>query len=223
MRVLNCENVKKRIVTLAVLFTMVLFCGCGKKEFIPLEHLQDTMVTVNGTVLTLDDLGFYIQNTEATVQKQAYLYDQNDPGAYWRLHVNGRFVKEMVKDGIIDTAVHDTLFCQLAKQDGISLTAEEEEIVRTKAEEYYSELTTFQKEGLALDESDIVKAMEQIGLSEKYREYFCIEHSCEPEDAAVGGAAYSTFLASCEVQVEKAWDEVPVGHVTLWENSLEKG
>ncbi len=204
---------------LAILLSSCLaLTGCGKDAFVPAEHLQDAMVTVDDTELKLDDLAFVILETEKSVQKQAVMYNEKEPDAYWRLHVNGRFLKDMVMEGIIDTAVHDTLFCAMAKESGIALSEEEHDLIREKASAYFADLTTFEKESLDLDEADIIKAMERIGLSEKYSEFFCIEHQCEPEEARTDGAAYRAFLESHRITVAPDWNKVPIGRVTLWEN-----
>ncbi len=202
----------------ALLAASLLLSGCGKEPFKAADRLQDTMVTVDDTELKLDDIAFLILETESSVQKQAKAYNSEEPAAYWRLHVNGRFIKDMVMDGIIGTAVHDFLFCKLANEGGIELTAGEHDVIEQKASSYYAGLSTFQKEALDLDEADILKAMERIGLAEKYSEFFCIEHRCEPEDARTDGAAYREFLKDYHVSVSSVWKEVPIGRVTLWEN-----
>ncbi len=202
----------------ALLAACLVMTGCGKEAFVAADHLNDTMVTVDDTELKLDDLAFLILETESSVQKQAVRYDSKEPAVYWRLHVNGRFLKDMVMDGIIDTAVHDALFCKMAEENGIALTEDELSVIAKKASDYYAGLTTFQKEALDLDEADLKKAMERIGLSEKYSEYFCIEHQCEPEDARTDGAAYRAVLEDHRVSTSSDWSKVPIGRVTLWEN-----
>ena len=209
--------------SIVISFTWILLLmaagGCGKEEFTVKGHLSDAVLRVDGKDLTLSDLAFYILDTETTVQKQALTYDPENPVSYWNLHMNGRFLVLMVKEGIIRTAVHDEIFYQMAKRDNLELTEEERSEVKKRAEDYYAGLSTFQKEAVGLNEDSLYLAMEKIGTAEKYVSLYSIEKNCSPEDLAVDGSEYESLLNQHKWKIySTVWEEVKVGTVTLWEN-----
>ena len=192
-----------------------------KSRFAVEEHLQDTVIDVDGQPITLKDMAFWILDTETSVQEQALQYDFDEPEKYWRARVNSRFVNQMVKDGIVDTVIHDEVFYRMAIRDGVSLTDEEMSTVEEKAELYYQELTDPQKATLQISEEDIRAAMEKIGTAEKYAELFCIEKQCEYEDAAVSGNAYEEELNWHDYKLHHdVWNRVKVGTLTIPDNRL---
>ena len=139
------------------------------------------------------------------------------------VHINNvkEAMEQMVKDGIVDTVVHDEIFCRMAIRDGVSLTDEEMSTVEEKAELYYQELTDPQKATLQISEEDIRAAMEKIGTAEKYAELFCIEKQCEYEDAAVAGNAYVEEMNRHDYKLHHdVWNQVKVGTLTIPDNRL---
>ncbi len=197
------------------------FYSSQKSRFAVEEHLQDTIIEVDGQPVTLQDMAFWILDTETTVQEQAVQYDPGEPERYWRARVNRRFVNQMVKEGIVNTVIHDEIFYQMAVRDGVVLTPEQMAVVEDKAELYYLELTDQQKATLQISEEDIRRAMEKIGTAEKYAEYFCIERNCQPEDAAVSGEAYERELSHHDYKLYRdVWNKVKVGTLTIPDNRL---
>ena len=183
-----------------------------KSRFAVEEHLQDTVIEVDGQPITLKDMAFWILDTETSVQEQALQYDFDEPEKYWRARVNS---------GIVDTVIHDEIFYRMAVRDGVSLTDEEMSTVEEKAELYYQELTDSQKATLQISEEDIRSAMEKIGTAEKYAELFCIEKQCEYEDAAVAGNAYVEELNRHDYKLHHdVWNRVKVGTLTIPDNRL---
>lgn len=207
------------VVTAAV--GVLAFRSARKSRFAVEEHLQSIIVEVDGQPITLKEMDFWILDTETTVQEQAVQYDAGQPEKYWRARVNSRFVNQMVKEGIIDTVIHDEIFYRMAERDGITLTAEELSVVEDKAQLYYRELTEEQKATLQISKEDILSAMQKIGTAEKYASYFCVEQQCAPEDAAVRGDVYLQELSHHEYEVNwDVWSRVKIGTLTIPENRL---
>ena len=50
------------------------------------DHLDEAIISVDGDDLTLREFGYYIYTTEEFVQKQAVLYDSEDPLHWWNTH-----------------------------------------------------------------------------------------------------------------------------------------
>lgn len=204
-----------------ILYLCVCLVGCGRKEFVATEHLDDVILYVDGRELTLDDIAFTILDTETTVQEQAEAYSPEEPVKYWRAHVNGKFINLVAKDGIIKTAIHDEIFYRLAQKDQVTLKDKEIEKIRSEAKDYYKKLSTYQKEALDLQEEDIYKAMEKIGLVEKYEDLFMVENKCNIEDVIVDGPVYDQLLKEHDYRVNlEVWGDVPVGTITIWGNVL---
>ena len=57
-----------------------------KQNIVYNEHLEDVAVNVNGKELTLRDMAFYVAYEEMNVEKQALVYDSDNPNKYWNIH-----------------------------------------------------------------------------------------------------------------------------------------
>ena len=116
----------------AVLLVCVLFCvsGCGTRvktiEF--KEHLDDTVLELDGRKIPLRELAFYVAYEEQLIQEQALVYDASNPNAYWNTHINGHFMRVQARDEAMNQAIHDFIFYEMAQELGIELDQDEEQL-----------------------------------------------------------------------------------------------
>lgn len=93
------RKIRKHITTI-ILAVLAVIAGVYaynyhdmKQNIVYNEHLDDVAVIVNGKELTLRDMAFYVAYEEMNVEKQALVYDSDNPNKYWNIHTNGEFVR----------------------------------------------------------------------------------------------------------------------------------
>lgn len=85
---MKLANKKIIIGILSANILLILFAVCGKilTRFVYEDHLDDTVITVDGESITLREFGYYIYKVEDFVQNQALLYDRENPKLWWNTH-----------------------------------------------------------------------------------------------------------------------------------------
>ena len=107
------RKIRKHITTI-ILAVLAVIAGVYaynyhdmKQNIVYNEHLEDVAVTVNGKELTLRDMAFYVAYEEMNVEKQALVYDSDNPNKYWNIHTNGEFVRVTARKAAMSMAIHD--------------------------------------------------------------------------------------------------------------------
>lgn len=214
---------KKYIVTLVLL---VLVIGLGimsyvrgnnREDLVYRDNLDKVVLTVDGADLTLKDLAFYIAYEEKEVEELAKVYDESDTKKYWNLHIDGVFVKLSAKSAIIQMAVHDEIFYQLALEMELCLNEEEKAKLDISTEDFWNDLSDYDRTmKLGVDKEDISLQMEKIALAEKYQMILAGMNGYEYEDYAFSKEAYQKVLKEHKYKVkESVWNRIPIGDVTL--------
>lgn len=118
------------------------------------QHLDDVVVTVDDRELTLRQLSYYIYDAEVKIDKQARIYNPEDPLDYWNTYFNsgveGGYISEMAKDAVMGSCVCDMIYEDMAIQGGYELTEEEKKEIAGQAEIQYAKLSTEQREKTGL-------------------------------------------------------------------------
>ena len=180
------------------------------------ESLDKTAVIVDGRELTLSDLAFYIAYEEGGVEETAFIYNPEDTGEYWRIHTNGVFIRTEAKQTAMDMAVHDEIFYQLACDEGLVLTDEEEAWLANDQYDFWSDLEEEQREALGVEKEVIDETMRKMALAQKAQSLYAQMNDTEEAEYDFNGEAYQELLENHEVEiVEKVWDRVHFGSITV--------
>ena len=214
---------RKNIIFIIVLVCLILVCGLiavysnRKKETLDYANvLGNTAVTVDGNVLTIRDLAFYIAYEESEVEKQAVIYNPDDTNAYWKLHINGEFLKVSARNAAMNMAIHDEIFYQMANEEGIALSDEEMELLKEKQDEFWSDLSDEAKEKIIVSQDELNAAMERIAVVQKYQMIYAELQNKTYDDYEFNGDSYETLLASHEVVINSdVWERLDFGNITL--------
>lgn len=205
----------------AIVLVVVLVLGVingteRRADFIYKDHLDDTAVTVDGKAMTFRDLAFYVVYEEHTVQKSAYVYDQQKPANYWNSHVNGRFISIEARNTAMNMAVHDRLLLTMAQSSGVVLSSDEREELEQRRTDFYEDLYDDQTERLPVSYSVLNSTMEDIAVVEKYQAQLAEENDDTYASYDYEGKNYQALLKKHQVTVNKnLWSKVPMGRVTL--------
>ena len=212
-----------RLFTLVLLLIIVgLLVGSWwqtkqRQQLVYPESLDKVAASVNGTSLTLRDIAFYVAYEEAEVEKQAFAYDAEHPRRYWGIHLNDTYVYAAARNAVIQMAIHDEVFYQMAVKEEISLTDEEEQALSDKEQEFWQDLVEDDKDGmLGVSETDIEETMRRIAYAEKYQSIYAQMQGASYKDYAFSEEAYVALLEEQDYTInQKIVKRLGVGTITL--------
>lgn len=207
----------------AVLVVLVIVLGTasyreqGKRQKLLFpESLDLVVVTVDGELVTLREMAFYIAYEEGSMEDAAIIYNPDNTDEYWRLYTNHTFLREQAKQTVVDMTIHDTLFSQMAAKEGVVLSEAEEQYLANEQQDFWSDLTEEQRERLSVSEETLDETMRKMALAQKYQSILAEMEQVDYEDYSIGGMEYEKLLAqhTCELD-ETTWDRVPFGSITV--------
>lgn len=214
---------KKRLCLTAVLLVLTILTGIesvrtlqNRQDLVYAESLAEVAVTIGEKELTLYDVAFYVAYQEKEVQKDAVIYNPEKPYKYWNAHTNGQFVRVVAEQAVVDMAVHDEIFYQLACADELELDEREEAYLANEVYDFCSDVTAEQLAELGLVAEDVETAMRKIALANKYQSILAQIEDIEYTEYDYTGSAYTELIAQYEVVVnEQVWDRISVGNITV--------
>lgn len=192
------KSQKKRIWFITILILLVLllislFVSERRGKIVYREYLSEDILTVDGERLQLGDLAMYIAYEELKVEDEAAAYDYYDTNKYWNLHTSGRFVKEVAKTHVIEMAVHDEIFYRQAMAEKLTLDEKEEEQLRSRQEDFWTDMTEEQQERLGVDKAEIDRQLEKAALAQKYQNQIATENNSDFDGYSPGQSHMSRF------------------------------
>lgn len=217
------SGMRQKLRFTAVLVVLLIILGTasyreqGKRQMLSFpESLDLVVVTVDGEQVTLREMAFYIAYEEGSMEDAAIIYNPDNTDEYWRLYTNHTFLREQAKQTVVDMTVHDTLFAQMAAEEGIVLSEAEEQYLANEQQDFWSDLTEEQRESLSVSEDTLDETMRKMALAQKYQSILAEMEQVDYEDYSIGGTEYEKLLAqhTCELD-ETTWDRVPFGSITV--------
>lgn len=213
---------KQKLQTTAVLLVIVILLGMisireydSRRDLVFAESVEEVVLTVDERELTLADMAFYIAYQEREIEQSARIYNREDTDEYWNLYTNHTFLREEGKRAVIEMAVHDEIFYQLAVEEGIELSAEEEEHLANDQYDFWSDLEEEQREALGVEQTILAESMRKLALAEKYQYLLAAMEQKQFEDYAFSGQEYLEMLEEHTYEVEEfIWDRIRFGGVT---------
>ena len=188
-----------------------------KQNIVYNEHLEDVAVNVNGKELTLRDMAFYVAYEEMNVEKQALVYDSDNPNKYWNIHTNGEFVRVAARKAAMSMAIHDEIFYEMAKKESITLTDDEKAALKNSEKDFWYDLSDIDgAKKLGVEKKDIYSSMEKSAIARKYQEIYAGLDNADITDYDFSGGRYKKMLEKNNYKIkEKVWKRVDMGNVTL--------
>lgn len=189
----------------------------SRQQIVYADSLDKVVASVNGTSLTLKDIAFYVAYEEAEVEKQAFAYDAENPKKYWGIRLNETYVYAAARNAIIQMAIHDELFYQMAIEEGIELTDEEQQALHETEQEFWLDLVEDGKDKLlGVTETAIADTMNKMAYAQKYQTIYAALENCEYEDYNFSEDAYMELLEQQDYTIKKnVVKRLGVGSITL--------
>ena len=157
---------KERLRTTLVLLVLVMATGIAaykqqvqRTKLVYADSVDLIVLTVDDNEISLREMAFYIAYQEKKVQQDALVYDSEKPEKYWNAYTNQHFVRKVAEDAVIDMAVHDEIFYQMAVAEGILLDEAEEVYLANEIGDFFMDLSEEQFLRLGVEKSDIEQAM----------------------------------------------------------------
>ena len=196
--------------------------GYTRKKLVYADHLSDTAITVDGQAITFGDLAFYILYEEGLVEKQARIYNPDSTKDFWNLHTNGSFISAEAKDAVMNMAVHDYLFYQLAIDEGTdALTADEKQQLEYAKSDFWEDLLDIQWEKLPCDEAAINDQIYIAAVAEKYAGALAEKNGPSQAAYKYDGYYYEQIKNDHDVVInDRLWDRFVMGDNTLEHGSV---
>lgn len=211
-------------VIVAILAVLVVYRV--KTGFVFESDLDQPVLTIDETVVTLKEISYYIMEVENTGDEYARIYNPDNPLEYWGLYMNEEtsagYVSDLARMAAMNYCIRDNIYYLEAQKAGVELTEEEREDVQTDAKDYYANMSQRQKEVTQLLPEDLEIILEKITLTRKYM----LQLSSQEEDVSaleavtvhydVGGDYYEGLKNSYTVKVnERIWEQIRPGHITI--------
>lgn len=214
---------KRRLSVTAVLLVLAILTGMesvrtlqNRQDLVYAESLSEVVVTIDEKALTLYDMAFYVAYQEKEVQKDAVIYNYEQPHKYWNAHTNGQFVRAVAEQAVVDMAVHDEIFYQLACAEELVLDEREEAYLANEFYDFCSDVTAEQLAELGVTVEDIDAAMRKIALANKYQSILSQIENVDYTEYDYTGSAYVELIGQYEVTVnESVWNRISVGNITV--------
>lgn len=192
--------------------------GCGARiETISFcEHLDDTVLELDGQEYPLRELAFYVAYEEQIIQEQALVYDASNPNAYWNTHINGHFMRVQARDEAMNQAIHDFIFYEMAGELGMELDQEEIDYATGRSEDFWMDLGETAQMRLGITKEELTEDLLRMALAQKCQQLYAAMQDALENDYDVNGAAYETLLEAHTYKIrDRLWEGVSMGHVTL--------
>lgn len=181
------------------------------------EHLDDVCAVVNGEEITLREASYYVAYQELKVEEQAVVYNADNTGKYWNAHVDGKFIRVEARESIEDMIVHDEIFYQMAKEEGLKLSDEELQAFENNAMDLVFDIEDYNGlEDMGVTEDDIKDSMKKAALAQKYQYIYAEINGDKAEEYDFSGKKYKEILEKNDYDLKDSlWEKVPLGSVIL--------
>lgn len=213
---------RKLRVTVVLLLLVIMLAVVAKQDrmrktdLVYAEALGEVAVTVDGVDLTLRDIAVYIAYQEATVQKDAVVYDFENPSKYWNAYTNQYFVRSVAEKAVKDMAVHDEIFYRMALAEGLELDQREEDYLANEMQDFFMDLSEEQFARLGVTREDIEQAMRKIALGNKCQSIVAQAAGLYYEDYDYTGVMYEKITEGHTIKInDSVWDRISVGSITV--------
>ena len=168
-------SLKKAVIAIIIANSILIagaVCGWILGRFDYSKHFDDAVIYVDGENISLREFGYYIFEVEAFVQKQALLYDPENPKHWWNTHfsagMDSQFVCDYAKKVAINSCIADEIYYMEAVRNGFALSADEEKRAADQAKDIIGSMDLPQMNAAGLSDEIIADMCKKQSLASKY-------------------------------------------------------
>ena len=212
------RSARRWLAAVLLLCALLMLGGCGVrvKTIDFKEHLDETVLELDGEKYPLRELAFYVAYEEQLIQQQALAYDATNPNAYWNTHINGHFMRVYARNEAMNMLIHDLIFYEMALELDMELDQDEIDYATGRSEDFWMDLGETGQVRLGVTKEELTEDLLRMALAQKYQQLYAAMQNVPEEDYDAGGAAYETLLEAHTYKIrDRLWEGVSMGHVTL--------
>ena len=204
------------VITAVLLYGM--YVGLEKRGiYVYSDHPEAVAAVVDDREITLGDIGMYVCYIERKVEEDAALYNPENTRDYWNAHINQVQISGEAKRSALGMAVHDSVFYEAAKSQGMELTKEEEIYVENEIRDFWMDLLDVQKENMPVTDEQIEESIRRMALAQKYQKWLAEQNGRRYEEFDWDSYDYEMLFSAAHTQKinEAVWSRVHLGNITL--------
>lgn len=188
----------------------------SRQSIVYTEHLDEIVATVDDIDISMRDLAMYIVYEERVVEEEALIYNRKRTRQFWNVHTNHSFVQSQVKQAVLDMAIHDMLFYDLAIKENIGFTDDDEVTIENVTTDFWEDLLDEQVDRMPVTTSEINDQIRRAAMAEKYQNMKAEVYGPSVAAYKYDGYYYKKILEEHNVVInDKLWDRFVIGGVTL--------
>ncbi len=157
---------KKLAVLTAVFIAISVLAGCAVQK-------NTTIATVNGEAVLAEDFPYFFRAMQDTMIQEANITDPAKANEFWEsTEIDGKKAEEVARERALDELVKMVITVQKAKEQGLTLTSEEEQDVKTQKNNYVQqwggrEAYLTQLENMGMTEKAFERFLERMAYYDK--------------------------------------------------------
>lgn len=158
---------KIKISCIFIVLISLILTSCKKTNE---NKIAETLVvTVNDFNVYLDEMMYYIWQTETEYDSYNDYYEENYGVNFWEQDAgDGLTARDFIKDDVMDNVVRSYILWDQAIAAGMTLTKEEQKTSKTRAQEILTGFTEKQKETIQLSEERLIEILEKEAFVDKF-------------------------------------------------------
>lgn len=158
---------KIKISCICIVLISLILTSCKKTNE---NKIAETLVvTVNDFNVYLDEMMYYIWQTETEYDSYNDYYEENYGVNFWEQDAgDGLTARDFIKDDVMDNVVRSYILWDQAIAAGMTLTKEEQKTSKTRAQEILTGFTEKQKETIQLSEERLIEILEKEAFVDKF-------------------------------------------------------
>ncbi|MBP9997207.1 MAG: hypothetical protein KBT19_08110 [Lachnospiraceae bacterium] len=193
----------------------------ASKNYTYSEHLDETVMTINGTDITLKEMSYYIARSEEIIQDMAVKYNPADPMDFWKTHfsagTDSQFTDAYAKSQAEEMCIYCMIMDNEANQNGLALSEDDKQLAADEAEQMFGQLSKGALDNTRLDLETICKLKEKEQVARNYVLLLADTKNISADELDYHGDYYlNTIRPAYDVQINGAvWNPVKLGKITV--------
>ena len=189
------------------------------------KSLNEIVLTVDDTNISLKELSYYIMQVEETGESMAKAYNENNPLAYWNLYMNDKnesgYVTDLARRAAINFCIRDNIYAKEAMKSGMDMTQDELSDLRYDAQKKYELMKQKQRAATQLTAEDFEIILYKEQMAHKYIQQLVENDNDDVLSAVVlkydvDGTYYEQLKQSYTITTnDKIISHLKVGFITI--------
>jgi len=188
-----------------------------KKKFVYEDHLEDTVVTIDGADITLREVTYYVIKMEAFVDAAAHEYNPSRPQAYWNMYINNTFLRSQAKKSTMNLFIRDYIYYLEAVELGLTLSDEQINTIHDEIYTTFKNMSASQMNLTGYTETELYNILYRVEMAKAYTTHICtLNEELVEEDFNPDGSHFNEIYEKHSISVNNdIWDGVKMGFISI--------